>query len=67
MHPCFGGILNVCHKKIQCIHKYIINTITTALNTCKNVFDFGQREVISFFTLFTTKEEHYYLLKVSKH
>jgi len=38
--------------------KYIISATTTAINTCKNFFDFGQREVISFFTLVTYKGEH---------
>ena len=36
----------------------IINATTTAINTCKNVFEFGQREVISVFTLVTNKGEH---------
>ena len=40
---------NVCNK-------YIINVTTTEINTCKQIFEFGQREVISFFTLVTNKE-----------
>ena len=31
---------------------------TTAINTRKNYLTFGQREVISFFTLVTNKGEH---------
>ena len=42
---------NVCNK-------YIINVTTTEINTCKQIFEFGQREVISFFTLVTNKGEH---------
>ena len=42
---------NVCNK-------YIINVTTTGINTCKKIFEFGQREVISFFTLVTNKGEH---------
>jgi hypothetical protein len=37
--------------------KYFINATTTAINTCKKLFEFGQREVISFFTLVTNKGE----------
>ena len=29
-----------------------------AINTCKKLFEYGQREVISFFTLVTNKEEY---------
>ena len=39
-------------------NKYIINVTTTEINTCKKIFEFGQREVISFFTLVTNKGEH---------
>ena len=45
--------------KYNIFHEYFINGITTAINTNKNVhfvFDFGQREIISFFTL--DKGEH---------
>ena len=28
------------------------------VNSCKKIFEFGQREVISFFTLVTNKGEH---------
>ena len=38
--------------------KYIINVTTTEINTYKKIFEFGQREVISFFTLVTNKGEH---------
>jgi hypothetical protein len=37
---------------------HIINVTTTELNTRKKIFEFGQREVISFFTLVTNKGEH---------
>ena len=47
VQPCLGSILIVFYKYI-----------TTAINTCKKLFDFGQREVISFFTLVTNKGEH---------
>ena len=47
MHPCLGSILNVFHNKIQCI-LYDINATTTAINTCKKLFDVGQIEVIFF-------------------
>ena len=39
-------------------NKYMINVTTTAINTCKKIFEFDQREVISFFTLVTNKGEH---------
>jgi hypothetical protein len=39
-------------------YKYIINATTTVINTCKKIFEFGQREVISFFTLVTNNGEH---------
>jgi hypothetical protein len=42
---------NVCYK-------YIIITTTTAINTCKKLFDFGQRGLISFLTLVTNKGKH---------
>jgi hypothetical protein len=44
--------------KYNVFNKYIINVTTTAINTCKKIFEFGQREVISFFTLVTNKGEH---------
>jgi hypothetical protein len=49
MQPYLGSISNVFH---------IINVTTTEINTCKKIFEFGQREVISFFTLVTNKGEH---------
>jgi hypothetical protein len=39
--------------KYNVFNKYIINVTTTEINTCKKIFEFGQREVISFFTLVT--------------
>jgi hypothetical protein len=44
--------------KYNVLYKYIINATTTPINTCKKLFEFGQREVISFFTLVTNKGEH---------
>ena len=44
--------------KYNVFNKYIINVTTTEINTCKKIFEFGQREVISFFTLVTNKGEH---------
>jgi hypothetical protein len=44
--------------KYNVFNKYIIYATTTAINTYKKVFDFGQREVISVFTLVTNKGEH---------
>ena len=44
--------------KYNAFYKYIINATRTATNTCKTEFDFGQREVISFFTLVTNKGEY---------
>ena len=41
--------------KYNVFNKYIINVTTTEINTCKKIFEFGQREVISFFTLVTNK------------
>jgi hypothetical protein len=41
--------------KYNVFNKYIINVTTTEINTCKQIFEFGQREVISFFTLVTNK------------
>ena len=60
MQPYLGSISNVFHHKVQCIkyNKYIINVTITEINTCKKIFEFGQREVISFFTLVTNKGEH---------
>jgi hypothetical protein len=34
--------------KYNVFDKYIINVTTTEINTCKKIFEFGQREVISF-------------------
>jgi hypothetical protein len=36
----------------------LTNVTTTEINTRKQIFEFGQREVISFFTLVTNKSEH---------
>jgi hypothetical protein len=36
--------------KYNLFNKYIINVTTTEINTFKKIFEFGQREVISFFT-----------------
>jgi hypothetical protein len=33
--------------KYNVFNKYIINVTTTEINTCKQIFEFGQREVIS--------------------
>ena len=45
--------------KYNVFNKYIIMNVTTPeINTCKKIFEFGQREVISFFTLVTNKGEH---------
>ena len=44
--------------KYNVFNKYIINVTTTEINTCKKIFEFGQREVISFFTLVTNKGEY---------
>ena len=44
--------------KYNVFNKYIINVTTTGINTCKKIFEFGQREVISFFTLVTNKGEY---------
>jgi hypothetical protein len=44
--------------KYNVFNKYIINVTTTEINTCKQIFEFGQREVISFLTLVTNKGEH---------
>jgi hypothetical protein len=53
--------------KYNVFNKYIIN-VTTAINTCKKIFEFGQREVIFFFTLVTNKGEHSIIYsKVNKH
>ena len=54
--------------KYNVFNKYIINVTTTEINTCKKIFEFGQREVISFFTLVTNKGEHCIIYsKVNKH
>jgi hypothetical protein len=44
--------------KYKVFYKYIINAKPTAINTCKNLFHFGQREAICLFTLVTNKGEH---------
>ena len=44
--------------KYDVFNKYIINVTTTEINTCKKIFEFGQRVVISFFTSVTNKGEH---------
>jgi hypothetical protein len=44
--------------KYNVFNKYVINVTTIEINTCKNKFEFGQREVISFFTLVNNKGEH---------
>ena len=44
--------------KYKVFNKDIINVTTTEINTCKQIFEFGEREVISFFTLVTNKGEH---------
>ena len=38
-------------------YKYIINATTTAINTSKKLFDFGQKEVICLYTYVTDKGE----------
>ena len=58
MQPYLGSIPNVFHHKYNVFNKYIINVTTTEINTCKKIFEFGQREVNSFFTLVTNKGEH---------
>ena len=50
--------------KYNVFNKYITNVTTTKINTCKKIFEFGQREVISFFTLVTKQGRAlYYLFK----
>ena len=44
--------------KYNVFNKYIINVTTIEINTCKKIFEIGQREVISFFMLVTNKGEH---------
>ena len=44
--------------KYNVFNIYIINVTTTGINTCNKIFEFGQREVISFLTLVTNKGEH---------
>ena len=44
--------------KYNVFNKYIIKVTTTEINRGKTIFEFGQREVISFFTLVTNKGEH---------
>jgi hypothetical protein len=45
--------------KYNVFYNYILNAFTTAINTCKNLFDFGQSEVICLFMLVTNKGEHF--------
>jgi hypothetical protein len=45
--------------KYNVFNKYIINVTTTEINIRKKIFEFGQREVISFFTLVANKEERW--------
>jgi hypothetical protein len=52
--------------KYNVFNKYIINVTTTEINTCKKIFEFGQREVISFFTLVTNKGESTLVFTQSK-
>jgi hypothetical protein len=47
--------------KYNVFNKYIINVTTTEINTCKKIFEFGQRGVISFFTLVTNNGEHSFI------
>ena len=59
IHPCLSSILNVFHYEMQCnIKIHYINANSTAINTCKHLFSFGQREVICLFTLVTNNGEH---------
>ena len=44
--------------KCNVFNKNIINVTTTEIHNRKKIFEFGQREVISFFTLVTNKGEH---------
>ena len=50
--------------KYNVFNKYIINVTSTEINTRKKIFEFGQKEVISFFTLVTNKGEHSIILNV---
>jgi hypothetical protein len=52
--------------KYNVFNEYIINVTTTEINTCKKIFEFGQREVISFFTLVTNKGESTLVFTQSK-
>ena len=47
-HLCLGSILNVFIIRYNVFHKCIINAIKQRYIPVKNVFDFGQREIISF-------------------
>ena len=58
MQPYLGSISMYFIIKYNVFDKYIINVTTTEINTCKKIFEFGQREVISFFTLVTNKGEY---------
>jgi hypothetical protein len=49
--------------KYNVFDKYIT---TTEINTCKKIFEFGQREVISFFTLELLTRESTLLFTQSK-
>ena len=44
--------------KYNVFNNHIINVTTTEINTCKKIFKFGQRDVISFFSLVINKGEH---------
>ena len=45
-------------KRVFYKYMYIINATATVINTCKNLFDFCQREAICLFMLVTNKGEH---------
>ena len=53
--------------KYNVFNKYIINVTTKEINTCKKIFEFGQREIVSFFTSVTNKGEHSIIYIVNKH
>jgi hypothetical protein len=60
MQPYLGSIFQMYFIiKYNVFNKYIINVTTTEINTCKTIFEFGQREVISFFMLVINKGEHF--------
>jgi uncharacterized membrane protein YccF (DUF307 family) len=65
LYICLSHLVSAVHLfispfiiKYNVFNKYIINVTTTEINTCKTIFEFGQREVISFFTLVTSKGGH---------